>query len=145
MYNEEKRFVKWAAILITVITVAVIAAMLAIVYSDGKERTSVTQKQTVAVDGYGNAVKDGQAMPMNMSFVRASAVNDVASVNITASITPTDAMYSNPTWTLSWKDSAVTKNVTEYVTVTPNDLTATITCNKVFTDKIELKFKDLRA
>ncbi len=140
MYNEEKRFVKWAAILITVITVAVIAAILVIVYSNGKKRTSVTQKQTVAVDGYGNAVKDGQAMPMSMSFVRASAANDVASVNITASITPTDAMYSNPTWTVAWKDGSVTKTVTEYVTVTPNALTATITCNKVFTDKIELKF-----
>lgn len=140
MYNEEKRFVKWTVILIIAIALAVIASILVIVYSDGKERINNTKKQTVAVDGYGNAVKDGQAMPMNMSFVRASAVNDVASVSITASITPADAMYSNPTWTVAWKDGSVTKTVTEYVTVTPNDLTATITCNKVFTDKIELKF-----
>lgn len=140
MNYEEKRFVKWVAILITVITVAVIAAILVFVYCDGKERINNTQKQTVAVDGYSNAVKDGQAMPMNMSFVRASAANSAASVSVTASITPSDAMYTDPTWAVAWKDSTVAKNVSEYVTVTPHDLTATVTCNKVFTDKIELKF-----
>lgn len=140
MNNEEKRFVKWAAILIAAIVVSVITAILVLVYCDGKKSFTPEHKQTVAIDGDGNVITDGQAMPMNMSFVRASAASDVASVTITASITPSDAMYSNPTWTVAWKDSAVTKNVSEYVTVTPNNLTATIACNKVFTDKIELKF-----
>lgn len=140
MNNEEKRFVKWTIVLIAAIVVSVVTAILVFVYCDGKEQQSATPKQTVAVDSDGNVITDGQAMPMSMSFIRTSAASDVASVTITASITPSDAMYSNPTWTVAWKDSAATKNVSEYVTVTPNNLTATITCNKVFTDKIELKF-----
>lgn len=140
MNNEEKRIFKWTIVLIAAIVISVITAILVFVYCDGKEQKSNTPKQTVAVDSDGNVITDGQAMPMSMSFVRTSAASDVASVTITASITPSDAMYSNPTWTVAWKDSAVTKNVSEYVTVTPNNLTATIACNKVFTDKIELKF-----
>lgn len=140
MKREEKRLVKWTIVLIAAIVVSVITAILVFVYCDGKERQSIMPKQMVAIDGDGNEIQDGQAMPMSMSFMRTSAANDVASVTITASITPSDAMYSNPTWTVAWKDSAVTKDVSEYVTVTPNNLTATLTCNKVFTDKIELKF-----
>lgn len=140
MNSEEKRLIKWAVILITAIIISVVTAILVFVYSDGKEQLRDTPKQTVAVDGSGNEIKDGQAMPLTMAFVRTSAANDSASVSISASITPADAMYSNPTWTVAWKDSSVTKTVSEYVAVTPNNLTATITCNKVFTDKIELKF-----
>ena len=140
MNKEEKRFVKWAVILIAAIVVSVITTILVFVYCDGKKSFIPEHKQMVAIDGYGNVITYGQAMPMSMSFMRTSAANDVASVTITASITPSDAMYSNPTWTVAWKDSAVTKNISEYVTVTPNNLSATIACNKVFTDKIELKF-----
>lgn len=140
MNSEEKRLIKWAIILAIAVILSVVTTVLAFVYSDGKEQSRDTPKQTVAVDGDGNEIKDGQAMPLTMAFVRTSAVSSTASVSISASITPTDAMYSNPTWTVAWKGSSVTKTVSEYVTVTPNDLTATITCNKVFTDKIELKF-----
>lgn len=140
MNNEEKRLIKWTVFLVLVVIVSVITAILVLVYCDGKGHISITPKQTVAVDGEGNEIIDGQAMPIKMSFVRMSAANDAASVTITASITPSDAMYSDPTWTVSWKDNTVTKNVSEYITLTPNNLSATITCNKVFTDKIELKF-----
>lgn len=140
MHSEEKRFVKWTVFLIVAVIVAVVTAILVCCYCDGNEQPRDTPKQTAAIDGDGNEIKDGQAMPLMMSFVRTSAANDTASVTIAASITPTDAMYSDPTWTAAWKDSSVTKTVSEYITVTPNNLTATITCNKVFTDKIELKF-----
>lgn len=140
MHSEEKHLIKWTVFLVLAVIVSVITAILVFVYCDGTEKEVPEHKQAVAIDGNGKEIKDGQAMPISMSFVRTSAANDVASVTITASITPSDAMYSDPTWAVAWKDSTVTKNVSEYITVTSNNLTATITCNKVFTDKIELKF-----
>lgn len=141
MNGKTKLIIKWTVILAIAVILSITATVLMFVYCDsGNNQTVNESKQTVAIDGDGNEIKDGQAMPLTMSFVRTSAASSTASVSISASITPADAMYSNPTWTVAWKDNTVTKNVSEYVTVTPNNLTATITCNKVFTDKIELKF-----
>ena len=97
MNNEEKRIFKWTIVLIAAIVISVITAILVFVYCDGKEQKSNTPKQTVAVDSDGNVITDGQAMPMSMSFVRTSAASDVASVTITASITPSDgSLFSLP-------------------------------------------------
>ena len=75
MHSEEKRLLKWTAVLVLAVIVSAITAILVFVYCDGKEQTDTTQKQTVAVDGDGNEIIDGQAMPINMSFVRTSAAN----------------------------------------------------------------------
>jgi len=141
MNDKAKLIIKWTVILAIAVILSVTATVLMFVYCGSRNNQTVNEsKQTVAVDGNGNEITDGQTMPERMAFVRTSAANSTASVSVTASITPSDAMYTDPTWTVAWKDSTVAKNVSEYVTVTPNDLTATVTCNKVFTDKIELKF-----
>ena len=106
MNVKAKLIIKWTVILAIAVILSVTATVLMFVYcGSGNNQTVNESKQTVAVDCNGNEIKDGQTMPERMAFVRTSAANSAASVSITASITPSDAMYTDPTWTVAWKDS----------------------------------------
>ena len=143
---EDKQFVKWVVILILSVIAAVATAIIVFVCLDYADEQPVQkQSQVVAIDENGDAVKDGQVMPQSMAFVTTSAnIQTVAaSVSVTAQISPSDAMYSSPVWSLAWKDSGVSGSVTDYVTVSQsssNPLLATLTCKKAFSNKIELAF-----
>ena len=147
---EEKRFIKWVIILILSVIAAAIVAITVLVCLDYTDKQPIQEQRVVAIDENGNAVKDGQAMPLSMAFVTASAeqidngIQTVAaSVSVTARISPSDAMYSSPEWSLAWKESGVSGSVTDYVSLSQsssNPLLATLTCKKAFTKKIELIF-----
>ena len=62
---------------------------------------------------------------------------------LTATVTPADAENKMLDWSVAWKNSSATwakgKTVTDYITVTPTSdgaLTATVTCNQAFGEKI---------
>lgn len=137
-----KIILKRIVVLIILTVLAVITATLVFTLCYADKYRIPERLETVAVDGNGNAITDGQTMPERMAFVRTSASNS-ASVTVTATILPDDAMYSSPSWTLAWKDNGVTEDVTEFVSITVSSsspLSATLTCNKVFTNKITLTF-----
>lgn len=106
-------------------------------------------------DGSGNEIlTDGtaQAMPERMVFgVRALAATapvaeTVTSVTLKATITPENADDKAVDWWAAWKnpasDWAIGKDVSEYMTVTPQTdgaLTATVSCKKAFGEQIKIK------
>lgn len=59
---------------------------------------------------------------------------------LTATINPVTAVYKVVTWDVAWKDAssawATGKTVTDYVTVTPNGLKATVTCLQAFGEQV---------
>lgn len=59
---------------------------------------------------------------------------------LTATITPADANLQTVTWAVAWKNASSTwatgKTATDYVTVTPNGLKATVTCLQAFGEQV---------
>lgn len=105
-------------------------------------------------DGAGNEIlTDGtaQAMPERMVFgVRALVATEAVaetdtSVTLKATITPENADNKAVDWWAAWKNPAsewaIGKDVSEYMTVTPQTdgaLTATVKCKKSFSEKIKI-------
>lgn len=59
---------------------------------------------------------------------------------LTATITPAGADFQSVVWSIAWKNDssewAKGKTVTDYVTVTPNGLKATVTCLQAFGEQV---------
>ncbi|MBR7177541.1 MAG: hypothetical protein IKD26_04955 [Clostridia bacterium] len=66
-----------------------------------------------------------------------------SAIQITATVTPADAIDQEVDWTIEWNNASSTwakgKNVTDYVTVTPTSdgaLTANVACLQAFAEKV---------
>lgn len=109
------------------------------------DKTPDGEDMSVAVDGNGNAIKNGTSMPAAMTFLRSttSSDNTSASVTVSATVSPSGAYYTEPTWSVAWQDETVTDNIDEYVTVSAvanKTLFAKIDCKSAFDTKINLVF-----
>lgn len=130
MEQEEKRFIKWVAILIAAIIAAVVTAILVFVYCPTEANHT--------------AENEIQPLPEQITFtaeqLNAAARNGgTTSVTVRANVEPYNAENSKVDFTVAWKDapSSYNKNVAEYVTVrqdSDGSQTATITCIKAFTE-----------
>lgn len=97
------------------------------------------ENETAESDTSGEEIPYGETSAINLNMSTSSE----GSVTVTATITPSTALNKKVDWSLQWKNPestwAVGKNVTDYVTVTPESdgsLTATISCIKEFSEQI---------
>lgn len=130
MEQEEKRFIKWVAILIACIVAAVVTAILVFVYCPTETKRA--------------AENEVQPLPEQITFTAeqlnvAARNGGTTSVTVRANVEPYNAENTKVDFTVAWKDapSSYTKNVAEYVTVrqdSDGSQTATITCIKAFTE-----------
>lgn len=129
MENEEKRFVKWLIILITLIVLSVVTAILVFIYTPTSERET---QETV------------KPLPEKITFTAeqlnaAARSGSTTSVKVFANVEPYNAENNKVDYTAAWKDApaSYTANVSEYVTLrqeSDGSQTATVTCIKAFTD-----------
>ena len=132
---------KIIALLLAAVTVF---SMLALVGCT-PEDTETTETEAVASVAE-NTVSKLQLQPVNTQFVTLSATPMLLSAKsgtlqqtLTATVIPATAANKSVDWSVAWADSSNTKNVTEYVTVTPKSdgsTTATVTCYKAFEGNI---------
>lgn len=130
MEQEEKRFIKWVAILIVCIVAAIVTSILVFVYCPTEAKHT--------------AENEVQPLPEQITFtaeqLNAAARNSgTTSVTVRANVEPYNAENSKVDFAAAWKDAptSYTKNVAEYVTVrqdSDGSQTATITCIKAFTE-----------
>lgn len=119
-------------------------------------------EEPVVTDDEGNAMASDKVYDMPQGIVFASAAplyssapvamaeerTTYPSVTVKANVEPEEASALAYTWTVAFKNPSSTwangKNVTDYVTVTPNPenyLQATITCSQEFGEQIIVKIK----
>lgn len=130
MEQEEKRFIKWVAILIAAIIAAIVTSILVFMYCPTEAKHT--------------AENEVQPLPEQITFtaeqLNAAARNGgTTSVTVRANVEPYNAENSKVDFAAAWKDAptSYTKNVAEYVTVrqdSDGSQTATITCIKAFTE-----------
>lgn len=100
------------------------------------------QVMPVAIDEKGAALVNGQVMPQRMTFLRAKSVEQSASVNVSATVTPENAKVKSSEWSVNWvnanSDWAADKDITDYLTLTDDGLNATLECLQPFGEQITL-------
>lgn len=73
--------------------------------------------------------------PANYEDYGVSALAETA-YTITATVTPADATFKEVTWSVSWANASSSwasgKNITDYISLNSNGLTATVACNQAF-------------
>lgn len=83
--------------------------------------------------GYGTAKV--QAVSLSMNSAAVTAANGSVSKTLTAYIYPEDAKNKAVDWTIEWMDTEETKDISEYLTLTPDSdgsATAQLTCLQAF-------------
>ena len=107
-------------------------------YEDKEETT-----ENVAIGDIGYMTDDKvYEMPKLMSFspkALAASTTGSVSVNVSATVYPTNAQNKNVDWFVEWCDTTKTENVSNYITVIPSSdgsTQATITCHKAFEGEI---------
>ncbi len=141
MSSEEKRFVKWAVILIACIVAAVVTAIFVFMYLTDNKSLSVPQ-------GTDNIQDEPLDMPQTMTFKSAASLSSNESdstITLTATIKPDTAGDRYLNWSVEFVNSnsawAKNKNARDYVSVMPTvegGATATIRCLKPFGEQIKI-------
>ena len=154
-------FTRFWAVLMTLVVIA--AAILAAVwFTDGTltynknkvQDETETDAETVAVTEDGTELGSGDTLPMqDMIFKSAKTLaagedaqnEEYASVTLTVTVEPESATNKEVDWTVSWVDAndewVAGKEVTDYVTVTPESDGATkasVQCKKDFGSQIKI-------
>lgn len=83
--------------------------------------------------GYGTAKV--QAVSLSMNAAAVMAANGSVSKTLTAYVYPEDAKNKAVDWTIEWMDTEETKDISEYLTLTPDSdgsATARLTCLQAF-------------
>ena len=83
--------------------------------------------------GYGTAKV--QAVSLSMNSAAVTAANGSVSKTLTAYVYPEDAKNKAVDWTIEWMDTEETKDISEYLTLTPDSdgsATAQLTCLQAF-------------
>lgn len=83
--------------------------------------------------GYGTAKV--QAVSLSMNAAAVTAANGSVSKTLTAYVYPEDAKNKAVDWTIEWMDTEETKDISEYLTLTPDSdgsATAQLTCLQAF-------------
>ena len=83
--------------------------------------------------GYGTAKV--QAVSLSMNAAAVTAANGSVSKTLTAYVYPEDAKNKAVDWTIEWLDTEETKDISEYLTLTPDSdgsATAQLTCLQAF-------------
>ena len=83
--------------------------------------------------GYGTAKV--QAVSLSMNSAAVTAANGSVSKTLTAYVYPEDAKNKAVDWTIEWMDTEETKDISEYLTLTPDSdgsATARLTCLQAF-------------
>lgn len=133
MSSEEKRFVKWAVILIVCIVAAVIIATLVMLYCPTSKQHTASPEQQVASISLKNA-------PRNI--VHEIQVEN--SYTITATVYPETAEDKSLTWSVAFVDPnsswAKGKTISNYVIITPSADTSKceVQCKQPFGESVKI-------
>lgn len=138
MTRKNKIITLVSLVLVLCICTAIFIGCANIPYEDKEETT-----KNVAIGDIGYMTDDKvYEMPKLMSFspqALAASTTGSASVNVSATVYPTNAENKKVDWTVEWADTTKTSSVSSYITVTPNSdgsTQATITCHKAFEGEI---------
>lgn len=118
--------------------VVIVCGVMAVCVGCNEQAAIVAGTEPASEDIYASTPSKVKGVGVS-HVLRAVTENGVTypSIEITATITPTDAKNKNGTWTVEWDSEAELKDksVTDYVTVTAdstNSLKATVVCKKAF-------------
>lgn len=122
--------------------VVIVCGVMAVCVGCNEQAAIVAGTESASEDIYASTPSKVKGVGVS-HVLRAVTENGVTypSIDITATITPTDAKNKNVTWTVEWDSEAELKDksVTDYVTVTAdstNSLKATVVCKKAFRGSI---------
>ncbi len=128
MFTKNKKMVS------TIGIVMLIAIVLCVTLVGCNTNTSPT-----LANDFSAVVENTEHIKLNMSEASPQSSPNSVNKTITATVLPAAAENKLVDWSVEWADSANTKNVSEYVTVTPTSngsTTATVSCYKAFTGEI---------
>ena len=138
MTRKNKIIMLVSLVLVLCICTAIFIGCANTPYEDKEETT-----KNVAIGDIGYMTDDKvYEMPKLMSFspqALTASTTGSASVNVSATVYPTNAENKKVDWTVEWADTTKTSSVSSYITVTPNSdssTQATITCHKAFEGEI---------
>ncbi len=132
--HKTKDKVKW---IITAIAFALVAVMLVAlclqVFGSGVQKPSVWVKGDEEIESV-LVITTQKQTAMRLNTARATASGN--SYTITAIVTPSDATNTNIDWSIAWKNGGSSwtngKSVNDYITLSSNDNSATVTLKTAF-------------
>ena len=147
MKNKKSNVNVVKTFLSTLIVIVLIAATVAIgFFSSGFRNWTKEDWENVWNETFEALPEDaGNDPEIEESAISLNMSASEGSVSVSATITPSTASNKKVDWALSWKNASSSwangKNVTDYVSVTPDSdgsLTATVTALKAFSEQIIL-------
>ena len=133
-----KHKTKLLALMLAVVTVFTATALVActpedLFYTDETDsETEISTSDTLSVEPQSNPYISLSASPVTVSVTEKATT---LTQTLTATIIPVTAANKEVDWSVAWADTANTRNVTDYLTVTPKSsgsTTATVACFKPF-------------
>ena len=137
-----KHKTKLLALMLAVVTVFTATALVActpedLFYTDETDsETEISTSDTLSVEPQSNPYISLSASPVTVSVTEKATT---LTQTLTATIIPVTAANKEVDWSVAWADTANTRNVTDYLTVTPKSsgsTTATVACFKPFEGNI---------
>lgn len=121
---ERRRFIKWLIVLISAIVVTVVTVIAVLMIDSPKKHAVVVPQEEVKVQALSLASSSAEPRAMNSSYT------------LTATVVPATATDPSVDWSVSWKNPSSTwangKSASDYITVSANGLSATVTLKAAF-------------